>query len=571
MQKILLMGNPNVGKSAVFSRLTGARVVISNYPGTTVEFMQGYMKLGEQRPVVIDVPGVYSLEPTSRAEEVAIEMLDQGDVIINVVDATNLERNLYLTLQLLQRQIPVIVALNMWDDTRHKGITIDVKKLEQIFGVPVVTTCGLTGEGIKQLVERLPQAHAPKKAPCSAQKCWDEIGIIIAQVQKLTHRHHTWLERLEDLSIQPLGGLVLAAAVVFLSFSLIRFLGEGLINNFFNPFFENIWLPLLYRFSAVLGGKGLLHYVLIGESINGQIDFGVAFGLLTTGLYVPLAMVLPYIFSFYLVLGLWEDLGYLPRFAVLTDNLMHRIGLHGYAVIPMILGLGCNVPGALATRLLEGRREKFIAATLMAVAIPCMAQIAMIVGLVGARGGQYLGIVFGTLFLLLVFKGILLNKLLKGRSPEILTEIPPYRLPQVRAVCKKLSLRVVGFLKEALPYVLLGILFVNILQALKIIDALAAVFSPVLQNIWGLPKEAISALIVGFLRKDVAIGMLGPLELSTKQLVIGSTILAVYFPCIATFTVLLKELGPKDMLKSAVLMLITAVIVGGLLNLILPF
>lgn len=570
-KKILLMGNPNVGKSAVFSRLTGARVVISNYPGTTVEFMQGYMKLKDARPVVIDVPGTYSLEPTSRAEEVAVKMLEQGDVVVNIVDATNLERNLYLTLQLLQRHIPVIVALNMWDDTKHKGISIDTARLEEMLGVPVVPTCGLTGEGIKELIERLPQAHSPKNSPCPPEKCWDEIGLIIAEVQKLTHRHHTLPERLQDLSIKPVWGLLLGAVVVFFSFWIIRFLGEGLINNVFDPFFENLWLPLAYQLSAFLGGQGLIHNILIGGLIDGQIDFGTSFGLLTTGFYVPLGMVLPYIFSFYLVLGLWEDFGYLPRFAVVMDNLMHRLGLHGYAIIPMILGLGCNVPGALATRLLEGRREKFIAATLMAISVPCMAQIAMIVGLVGARGGQYLGIVFGSLFLIAVVKGALLNKFLKGRSPEILVEIPPYRTPQVFAVLKKLAMRIFSFLKEALPYVLLGILFVNILHALRIIKFLAAIFSPVLENIWGLPKEAIAALIVGFLRKDVAIGMLGPLGLSTKQLVVGATILAIYFPCVATFTVLLKELGLKDMLKSASLMVVTALIVGGLLNLVLQF
>lgn len=571
IQKILLMGNPNVGKSAVFSRLTGARVIISNYPGTTVEFMQGQMKIAGTRPLVIDIPGTYSLQPTSKAEEVAVEMLEQGDLVVNIVDATNLERNLYLTLQLLQRHIPVIVALNMWDDTQHKGISIDVEKLEKILGVPVVPTCGLTGEGIKQLIERIPQAHSPKKPPCSAEKCWDEIGLIIGEVQKLTHRHHTLLERLEDLSIKPFWSHLLGVSVVFVSFWIIRFLGEGLINSVLNPFFENVWMPLMHNLSGFLGGEGLFHHILIGQLVNGGIDFGISFGLLTTGLYVPLGMVLPYILSFYLVLGLWEDFGYLPRFAVMMDNLMHRIGLHGFAVIPMILGLGCNVPGALATRLLEERREKFIVATLMAIAVPCMAQIAMIVGLVGARGGQFLGIVFATLFLVLVVKGLLLNKFLKGKSPEILIEIPPYRIPQFLAVIKKLSMRVLSFLKEALPYVLVGILFVNILHALKIIDFLAGLFSPILQNIWGLPKEAISALIVGFLRKDVAIGMLGPLNLTTKQLVIGCTILAIYFPCVATFTVLLKELGVKDMLKSAMLMVITAIIVGGLMNLLLQF
>jgi len=570
MKKILLMGNPNVGKSAIFSRLTGARVVISNYPGTTVEFMQGHIRLRGEEALVIDVPGTYTIKPTNKAEEVAVQMLGRdGDIVINVVDATNLERNLYLTLQLIESGIPMVIALNMWDDTKHCGIEINLEKLKAILDVPVILTCGLSGEGIKELVESLSKAKPREKKISSAEKRWQEIGKIIGEIQKLHHRHHTFLDSLQDLSIKPSTGIPIAIAVLFLSFQIIRFIGEGLISYLFEPLFKNLWAPLMLKLSSILDPGTFLHQILIGKLIENQIDFGQSFGLLTTGLFVPLAMVLPYIFSFYIVLGLLEDAGYLPRLAVLVDNIMHHLGLHGYAIIPMMLGLGCNVPGALATRLLEGRREKFIAATLMAIAIPCMAQTAMIIGLVGERGGGYVAIIFSTLFLVLVLKGLLLNKLLKGRSPEILIEIPPYRSPQFQAVIKKLWMRIRGFLTAAIPYVLLGILFVNILYALKIIDFLSRLFSPILTGIWGLPREAISALIVGFLRKDVAVGMLGPLNLTTKQLIIGSTVLAIYFPCIATFIVLIRELGIKDMVKSALLMILTAIIVGGLMNLIL--
>jgi len=562
------MGNPNVGKSAVFSRLTGARVTISNYPGTTVEFTQGFLKIGDEKAMVIDVPGTYTLQPTSKAEEVAVEMLKDGDMVINIVDATNLERNLYLTLQLLERDIPVIVALNICDDARHRGIEIDVKKLEQILGVPVIPTCGLTGEGIHQLITRLPETKNPNYQIRSDTQRWQEIGKIVEEVQKLHHRHHTLLETIEDLSIKPLSGIPIALAVIFASFQTIRLVGEGLISNVFEPLFENLWLPSMMKLSLFLGSKGFLHDILIGRLINGEIDFGLSFGLLTTGLFVPLAMVLPYILSFYFALGLLEDFGYLPRLAVLVDNIMHRLGLHGYVIVPMILGLGCNVPGALATRLLETRREKFIAATLMAIAIPCMAQIAMIVGLVGQRGGQFVAIVFLVLILLWVILGAILHRILKGESPELTLEVPPYRIPQVLAVIKKLWMRTEAFVISAVPYVLLGILIVNILYTLKIIDFLAKAFSPILTGLWGLPSEAISALLVGFLRKDVAISMLGPLNLTTKQLVIGSTILAIYFPCVATFIVLTKELGIKDMLRSALVMVSVALIVGGLLNLL---
>lgn len=569
INKILLMGNPNVGKSAIFSRLTGAKIIISNYPGTTVEFTHGRMKIGEERPVVIDVPGTYTLNPTSKAEEVATRMLKEGDLVINVVNATNLERNLYLTLELLERKIPVVIALNIWDETRHQGIYIDVKKLEEALGVPVIPTCGLTGEGIKELITRLPEAKAPDVRISSDSDKWERIGKIVESTQKLTHHHHTFLERLEEWSIKPVSGIIIAVAVVYCAFWAIRLIGEGLIAFVFEPLFENAWLPLMLKLSAVLGPETFLHNVIIGNIIDGSIDFKMSFGVLTTGFFVPMAMVLPYIASFYFILGILEDFGYLPRLAVLSDNFMHHIGLHGFAVVPMMLGLGCNVPGALSLRLLEERREKFIAATLMAISVPCMAQIAMIVGLVGERGGQYLGIVFGTLFVLFIVKGLIMNKVLPGASPEILVEMPPYRTPHITAVFKKLWMRVFGFLKEAVPYVLLGVLFVNILYALKIIDVLSGLFAPVLTGLWGLPREAIAALIIGFLRKDVAVGMLGPLNLTTKQLVIGSTILAIYFPCIATFTVMVRELGIKDMLKSAVIMMFVALMVGAVLNLIL--
>ena len=567
--KILLMGNPNVGKSVVFSRLTGIRVMVSNYPGTTVSYARGDMKLGGEIAEVIDVPGTYTLEPTTEAEEIATQMLNTGDVVINVVNATNLERNLYLTLQLLERNIPVVVALNIWDDTAHRGIHIDLDKLREFLGVPVIPTVGLTGQGIKELVENIPKAISPDAPARSRDERWATIGGIIDQVQHITHRHHTWLERLGDASVKPLTGGIIALAVLASAFWVIRLIGESLIGYVLEPLFENLWAPVMLGLSDLLGGAGFFHDILIGKIVGGEVNFVESFGLLTTGLFVPFGMVLPYIISFYLVLGLLEDVGYLPRLAVLMDTIMHRLGLHGYSIIPTLLGFGCNVPAILATRILESKRERFIAATLISIAIPCAALQAMIFGLVGERGGEYVAIVYGTLFIVWIILGIILNHAVKGFSPELLIEIPPYRLPLWRTVLQKLWMRVYGFLAEAIPIILGAVLVINILYVWGIFDAVANFTAPVVTGLLGLPKEAVTALVIGFLRKDVALGMLAPLALSNEQLVVGSVVLAMFFPCIATFVVLLKELGVINMLKSAGIMITTALLVGGILNLIL--
>jgi ferrous iron transport protein B len=568
--KVLLMGNPNVGKSVVFNRLTGANVIASNYPGTTVEFTRGRMRIGGESIEVIDVPGTYSLDPTCKAEQIACRMLnDMTDVvIINIVDSTNLERNLNLTLQLIKRRIPMIVALNYWDETKHKGIQIDQKKLEEIIGIPCLPVVAITGEGIKAMVEKIPGA---KISPYDydEDERWNKVGSIVLDIQKMSHRHHTFLERLGDASVKPFPGIFISFIILFLSFEIIRLIGENIITFVFVPLFELVWAPVIMKLSVALGGEGIIHDILIGKLVDGGIDFEESFGILTTGLFVPFAAVLPYVLAFYMILSFLEDSGYLPRLAVLMDNLMHRIGLHGMAIIPMMLGLGCNVPGALSTRIMETRRERFMAMTLMAVTVPCMAQISMIIGLSGEYGSASLLPIFGSLFAAWIVLGFIMNQFVKGESPEILTDVPPYRIPYIPGLFKKIWMRILWFLREAVPWVLAGVFIINIMDTLGIISFFGGLAAPVITGIAGLPEEAVGGLVVGFLRKDVAVGMLAPLHLSLKQIIIASVMLTMYFPCVATFTVMIRELGILDMLKSALIMISSSLIVGGLLNLIL--
>ncbi|PKP51196.1 MAG: ferrous iron transporter B, partial [Candidatus Altiarchaeales archaeon HGW-Altiarchaeales-3] len=480
-------------------------IIISNYAGTTVDFTRGTIKLAGKTHQLIDTPGTYSLDPTCKAEEVALDMITKSsdeDLIINVVDATNLERNLYLTLELLETGKPMIVALNMWDDVKHKGIKIDVKKLQKFLGVPVIPTSGLSGEGIKELVEHIGESKNPGIHKHTDSERWRDVGKIIKEVQTIKHRHHTIIEKIQDLTIMPATGIPIAILILFLTFTIVRQIGESLICYVTEPFFETFYLPIMKSLSAFLG-EGAIHDILIGKLINGEIDFMASMGVLTTGVFVPMGAVLPYIISFYFVLSLLEDSGYLPRLSVLVDSIFHRLGMHGYGIVPVILGLGCNVPGAMATRVMETRKQKFIAATLLAIAVPCMAQTAMLIGLFGMMNFNYIYLVFGILFIIYISAGFIMNILVKGESPEILLEIPPYRRPSYNALFKKLWMRVRWFLTEAIPWLFFGILLVNILEILGLLEFIGNLASPVIVGLFGLPQAAVGALIVGFVRKDL--------------------------------------------------------------------
>ncbi len=569
MRKIVMVGNPNVGKSVVFSQLTGSKVMISNYAGTTVEYTKGQLKTEKEVFEVLDAPGTYSLHPSSRVEEVAASLVDEADIVINVVDATNLERNLLLTTEIMERNVPMIVALNMIDEAGHKGVQIDVEMLEKLLGLPVIPTVAVSGEGLKDLVDALPGAENRQIKPLHTDDRWAYVGSIVSQVQEIVHRHHSWLETLQDASLRPLTGIPIAAAVLFLAFQFVIGLGEFIAEFLEDYIFAGLYEPILVRLSELMGQSGFLHDILIGRLIDGEIEFEESLGVLTTGVFVEIGVVLPFLTVFYLVLGFLEDSGYLPRLAVMVDRGLHRMGLHGYSIIPMVLGFGCNVPAAMAARNLESRRERFIACTLMAVAVPCMAQLAMIIGLVGRFGFAYLAVVFASLFFIWIVLGLIMDRVMPGYTPSMVVEIPPYRIPSFKAQAKKLGMRIKGFLIHATPYILGGILVVNIFYTLGVVEFLGNLFAPVIQGLLGLPGEAVSTLLIGFLRKDVAVAMMVPLGLDARQFVIGAVVLAAYFPCAATFTVMIKEMGVKDMAKSAIIMILTAFTAGFALNMLL--
>lgn len=565
------MGNPNVGKSVIFSRLTGVHVVASNYPGTTVEYTKGTLNVLGEQAEIIDVPGTYSLIPSCKAEEVARDMFleEKPDLVVNVLDSTNLERNLYLTLQILEKKIPTIIVLNMWDASQRKGIHINRESLQNFLGVAVIPAVAVTGQGINKIVSEIEyslkkEKNIPSLKKMSEEEKWIYIGNILSEIQKIEHRHPSLLEKLEDASVHPIFGIIIALIVIYITLQIVIGMGELLIGYILDPLFFNYYLPIITGSVNNIFPQGIIHDILIGVGT----DYTESFGLLTTGIYVIFAAVLPYLFTFYLALGFLEDFGYLPRLAVLIDSVMHRLGLHGLAIISTVLGFGCNVPAILSTRILEEKREKLIASLLVAISVPCMAQTAIIIGLLGPYGFKYVALVYGTLFSIYIILGFILNRILKGESPEIFLEIPPYRIPHLSTLLKKTWLRVKGFLIEAVPFVFLGILLVNLMIITGLLNYIAMILTPIVTGLWGLPPEAVSALIVGFLRKDIATAMLSPLKLAPQQLVVATTILAVSFPCIATLIVMIKELGLKNIFKALLLMFSIAIIVGTFLNLL---
>ncbi|MCK4529344.1 ferrous iron transporter B, partial [candidate division WOR-3 bacterium] len=469
-----------------------------------------------------------------------------------------------------------------------RGIRIDVERLEGMLGVPVIRTSGMSGEGIRELTERVTDAGSPYELIEESPEA------IASDVQTIrTGQPKQGNGRLHDATIKPLTGIPIAILVLLLSAITIMAVSMSSFMLAVMPFFDTYYVPFVQAVSSSLGGEGFLHDILIGQVEGGELTTMVLFqsmGLLTMAVGVPLA-VLGILIGFYLVLGLLEDSGYLPRLAVLVDSIFHKIGLHGYAIVPTFLGLGCNVIGAFGTRVMETRKQRFISMTLMAIAVPCAAQLAMLFALffgldMAMEGTEIMAgeiegfenhilIVFLVLILIYIIGGLLMNRFIKGEESEgeMLLEIPPYRRPRISAVLKKLWMRIRMFLTEAIPWLMLGILLINVLYYWGILDLIGDVASPVIVGLFGLPKEAVLALIVGFLRKDLAVGTLIPLVtggiMGGMQLVIASVILVIYFPCYTTFVVMLRELGLRDMMMSVGIMLGTVLVVGTILRVLL--
>ena len=625
-----MAGNANVGKSVIFNYLTGLHQHIGNWPGKTVEKAEGTLQFRDYTIDIVDLPGIYSLSTYSLEEVVSRQFIveQHPNLVINVVDAAVLERNLAFTLQLMELETPMVLALNQVDVAKKKGIKIDVEKLEQLLHIPVISTVAVKGIGMFELLERAvetiekgqvgrqevtygeevekrinrlstliggiqsnypvrylaiklldgdqeiakvvvtqkPQAvekarefageienrHGHSCSTVITSERYEVAGCLVRKAQKLTPPvKPTIEERLHDITTHRIAGYILMILLLLFVFLFIFTFGE---------YVSTLLGGLLYRLEPLV-------MKLFGTGTLGEIVWGAFEGLIA-----GVTIVLPYIIPFYIVLYFLEDSGYLSRVAFLMDNVMHKIGLHGKAFIPMMLGYGCNVPACLGCRVMETQRESLLAAFVTTL-IPCAAVTVIILGLVGQFVGLQWAMMIYVLDLIVIFAlGRVAFKALPGEPTSLIMEMSDYRMPQMKTVLEETGFRVIEFVKIAFPLIVLGSLALTAMEIAGLLDPIANLLSPITVLWLGLPVVTGVTLIFGVVRKELLLIMLATLlgtanfaaVLTPVQMIVLTIVSVFYIPCIATIAALVKEFGFKKALFIALFEISFAIILGGL-------
>jgi ferrous iron transport protein B len=629
---VALVGNPNVGKSVLFHRLTGKYVTVANYPGTTVEITQGLLR-GFKGVTLVDTPGIVSFPSRSEDEQVTGRLLLQTDVqkILQVGDAKNLRRTLHLSVQLAEFGVPMALALNMIDEASARGLALEVEPVAEALGLPVVVTVATRGQGVEELVEAVNCAGAPRlqiRYPAEIEQALAEIGAVLPSAHVSPRGLgllwlsgdpvcEKWLsERLkpEDLDrlriainriVETCGvhpaELILQTREAFVEGIAAAALVENgqrrpeLSVRLGRLATHPLWgLPLLalallgmYWFVGVFGAGtlvGLLEERLFGQLINPWLvehvrqwiglpwlaDFFVGdYGLWTMGFTYAFALLLPIVLTFFITFGLLEDSGYLPRLAVLANRVFSWMGLNGQAVLPMVLGLGCVTMATMTTRVLSRRRDRLLVTFLLALAVPCSAQLGVVLGMLAGISFSGALIWTGVLLLVLILVGWLAARLLPGQRTPLVVELPPLRLPVLSNVLVKTAARLEWYIKEAVPFFLLGAVLLYLLDVFKLLPGLIAGLEPVVTQWLGLPAEAATAFLLGLMRRDFAATGLFLMQshgqLSPIQALTAITTITLFVPCIASMFMIIKERGWKLGLGMIAFIFPFALLVGGLL------
>jgi ferrous iron transport protein B len=591
-RRVVLLGNPNVGKSALFNALTGLRATVSNYPGTTVEVYRG--RLDGTGAEVVDSPGLNSLLPLSEDEQVTWELVrsvrgEEGAVVVQVADAKNLRRALLLTLQLGQLEVPTVLVLNMHDEAEARGIRLDLAGLEATLGVPVRATVATRGVGLEGVKTALAAARPPRNhLPVPADVAGPALALLegretpgaappavlaryhealLAQAGVIARRHATegdsvgsrLSRRLGRLAVHPVWGWPILAGVLFVLYEFVGVFGagtlvdlmeKGLFHGYVNP-----WAVALFSHLPWAFGRDLV----VGE-----------YGVLTMGLSYGLAIVLPIVATFFTAFALLEDSGYLPRLAVMSDRVFRVMGLNGKAVLPMVLGLGCDTMATLTTRILPTRKERLLATLLLALGVPCSAQLGVILAMLAVVPLSAAAVWGVAVAGVMVAVGWLAARVLPGERGDFVIELPPMRWPALSNVLSKTVARIEWYLKEALPLFLAGTFVLFVLDRLKLLAVITRAGEPLVKGVLGLPPEASAAFLIGFLRRDFAATRLFDMSrhggLSVVQLVVSMVTITLFIPCIANVFIIAKERGWKTAAAMAAFIFPLAFAVGGLVR-----
>lgn len=550
---ILLVGNPNVGKSAIFSALSGRYAEVSNFPGTTVQAMSGTWN----GRALVDAPGCYGLGDHSEEERIATDLVASADVVVNVVDAAHLDRDLFLTLQLAELGVPVVVALNCMDEARDSGAPPDAVELERILGFPVVPTVAVTGEGVDELAKAIERARPGSWSLNGAddlarRRVADDV---YARVVPQTHRRRRFADWLGRASVTLHWGVPMLAVALAGIYLLVGVVAAQHVVGFTETRLgQEVWEPFARSIVDAIGIGGPIREILAGE-----------FGLFTMTVTYVVFLLAPLVAAFYFSLALLEDSGFLPRIATLVDRGLGAIGLNGRAVIPIILGFGCVTMGTITTRLLATKREKTIATALLNFAIPCSAQLAVIAALLAGIGGRWVFAYAGIIFAMLVAVGTVLDRMLPGVSTPLLIELPPLRWPRPRAVLRKTLTKGYWFMREATPWFAAGALIVSVLQVTGGLEVWQELVRPLMVHWLQLPAEAARAIIMGLVRRDYGAAGLYDMGLTPPQALVALVVITLFVPCVASLMVMTKEHGVRTALRIWAGTWIVAFVVGGVL------
>jgi ferrous iron transport protein B len=633
---IVLIGNPNVGKSVLFGALTGRYVTVSNYPGTTVELTSGTTTLGDEKITLLDTPGTSSFLPVSDDERVTRDVLLSGRArtVVVVGDAKNLERTVLLTLQLCETGVPLVLCLNMMDEARARRIDPDVALLAGRLGVEVVPTVAVKREGIESLrlavpraapglarvaypepVERaieralplLPETPVAPRAlalmvlcggedvlrelgegltptararllelarelegayrepltyvvtQARIEEAWKIVAAVARRAEEAVRSHplRVWLER---MSTHPVWGLPVLALVLFAAYEFVGVLGAGTLvglleENLFGQVINPAAIAFAHRFVPTV----FLQDMLVGE-----------YGVITMALTYSLALILPIVGTFFIAFGVLEDSGYLPRLAVMVHRVFKKMGLNGKAVLPMVLGLGCDTMATVTTRILETPKERMLVILLLALGVPCSAQLTVVLMMLGALSPVAMLIWLAIVVGVIVVVGAVAARVLPGRGSDFVLELPPLRVPALRNIGVKTLARIEWYLKEAVPLFVLGTLILFLADRLHLLGGIERAAAPVVEGVLGLPRETAEAFVIGFLRRDFGAAGLYQMSqagtLTPVQVLVAVVTITLFIPCIANFFMMVKERGWKFGLAAAAFIFPFSVAVGGALR-----